>query len=70
MIFCLQIATNKPSMVVGTTLMKEITEAGLQEGETSIFSHKASLMLVNRGTNSWEDKGSGQLNVRHDIHYL
>ncbi|XP_033209269.1 E3 SUMO-protein ligase RanBP2 isoform X2 [Belonocnema kinseyi] len=42
---------------------REITEAGLQAGETSIYSGKANLMHVNNVTNVWEDKGTGQINI-------
>lgn len=54
-------------MAESSTPGKEITEAGLQEGETSIYSGKANLMHVNNVTNSWEDKGTGQINVRNYI---
>lgn len=29
----------------------------------SVFTQKASLMHLNNSSNTWEDKGSGQINV-------
>lgn len=56
-------AANK-SAIEGT---KGNKEAEIADGEMSIFEHKANLMHLNSTTKTWEDKGSGQINVLFNV---
>ncbi|XP_051162746.1 E3 SUMO-protein ligase RanBP2-like [Leptopilina boulardi] len=65
-------ATSSPAAntVEDANLSKGTDEANIADGEMSVFTQKASLMHLNNSSNTWEDKGSGQINLLFNMNTI